>query len=122
MSQKKPKLMTSCEVLQGLFENGKSPFSDQFQRWKLWRKWPELVGDLAQHCRPVGFEKGTLYIWAENSAWLQELLFFRDVIKDRVNEFVGRKWVYRVHLTLNDRAVPQLDESDPVIREFLGKK
>ena len=121
MSRKKSQLTTSCDVLQVLFENGKSPISDQFLRWKLWRKWPEIVGTISEHSKPVGFDRGTLIVWAENSTWLQHMIFFRDVIKDNVNKFVGRDWVQRVHLTLDARSVPNLDESDPELKSFLEK-
>ena len=62
MSSELP-LKGSDAVLQALFENGNSPLSAPFLRWKMWKKWPEYVGaTIAEVTEPVGLEKGTLYI------------------------------------------------------------
>lgn len=117
----KKKLTPSAEVLQKLFEDGQSPLSDQFLRWKLWQSWPQVVGKLADRCRPVGYYQGTLVVWAANSSWLQQLLFFRDTIRERVNKHVGAPWVERVHLTLDSRHVPNQSDCDPEFMKFLQK-
>src|SRR3979411_304399 len=57
----KTELLSASKVLQTLLANGKSPLSDQFLRWKIWRFWPQIVGEtLGAVCEPVGFERGRL--------------------------------------------------------------
>ena len=108
MSQKpRPKshLLPVADVLQSLLAKGKSQLADGFSRWRLEQKWPEIVGEsLAAESLPVAYEKGTLFIWVRHSTWIQQLWSFQDLIREKVNEHVGYKWVVRVKFTLNRRA------------------
>ena len=111
MSGKKPRrkrnsdLTAASDVLQGLFENSKTPMSDSFQRFKLGRQWPQIVGEkIAKYTKPVSFYKGTLYVQAASSAWMQQLIFMADPMKKKINDFVGEEWVKQVRFKLDDRA------------------
>lgn len=105
---KKKSLTNSSEVLQGLFENGKSALSEQFLRWKLWKMWAEYVGpSIAAVSEPVGYRRGTLYIWVKNSTWMQQMIFMVEPIKEKINEKLGFKFVRMIHLTLDRKSVPQ---------------
>jgi predicted nucleic acid-binding Zn ribbon protein len=118
--RKKSKLMTSADVLQSLLQNGKSPLSDQFLRWKLWRKWAEVVGPtINEQTSPVGFDKGVLYIWVRNSSWMQHLTFVAQPLREKINTFAGRNWIRRIQFTLDRRAVPNLDETEKPVQDFL---
>ncbi|RZJ40298.1 MAG: DUF721 domain-containing protein, partial [Chryseobacterium sp.] len=84
------------EVLQKLFESGNSPLSEQFMRWKLWARWSEFVGPtVAENTEPVGFHRGTLFLWVRNSTWMQQLSFMREHIQDSINKKMGKKEKYR---------------------------
>lgn len=111
------------DLLQSLLQNSKSPLSDQFLRWKLWRSWPEVVGEqIAKSTVPVGFLHGELYIWVNHSARMQELTFCAGMILKKVNAFSnGRRWVRRIRFTLDRKSVPSLEESGADLREFLSK-
>ncbi|PIS10955.1 MAG: DUF721 domain-containing protein [Bdellovibrio sp. CG10_big_fil_rev_8_21_14_0_10_47_8] len=111
-SEKKLKKISSgSEVLQALFENGKSALSVQFIRWKLWKKWPDYVGpSISQVSEPVGYHRGILYIWVKNSTWMQQLVFMREVIKDSINKKLDQPYVREVRLTLDRKSVP----GDPI--------
>ena len=119
MAKKNARIVASADVLQSLFENGKSPLSDQFLRWKVWLKWPDIVGHVAEHSRPVGYHKGTLVVWTKNSTWLHHLLFFRDMIQENVNKHVGRPWVQKVHITADRRHVPDISEMEENAKKFI---
>lgn len=113
-SKKKPKgkLSIGSEVLQSLFENGKSPLSEQFMRWKLWAKWEEVVGPtIAKNAEPVGFQRGVLYVWVRNSSWMQQMIFMKDAIRETINQKFERNFVKYIKFTLDRREVPQEDQS-----------
>jgi len=102
--KRKSDLTAASDVLQGLFEMRKGPMADSFQRFKLTRQWPEIVGEtIGENTKPVSFYKGTLYIQAANSAWMQQLVFMADQIKENINKFVGKDWVKQVRFKLDDR-------------------
>lgn len=95
----------------GLFENGKSPLSGQFLRWKLWAKWPEVVGPtIAQNAEPVAYTNGTLFLWVRHSAWMQQLVFMREHIQSTINQKMGQNYVRTIRFTLDRREVPQQDD------------
>jgi hypothetical protein len=110
------------EALQALFENGKSPLSQQFLRWKLWRKWPDYVGStMGQYSEPVGYVRGNLYVWVKNSAWMQQMVFMKDPMKDTINKKLGFKFVRNIHLTLDRKSVPRDAEEARELKESIAK-
>lgn len=121
-STKKPKgkLSVGSEVLQSLFENGKSPLSEQFMRWKLWAKWDEVVGPtISKNAEPVGFQRGVLYVWVRNSTWMQQMLFMKDHIRQTINQKFEKNFVKAIKFTLDRREVPTTDQDG--IREMIQK-
>jgi len=92
--KRRDKLENAAKVLQGLFENGKTPLASGFQRWKLEQNWEEVVGaHLSNYCRPVDYKKRVLIVSVSNPALLTELQFFRDTLKDKINAYMETKWV-----------------------------
>ncbi len=121
-SENKPKgkLSVGSEVLQRLFENGKSPLSEQFLRWKLWAKWEEVVGPtIAKNAEPVGFQRGVLYIWVRNSSWMQQMIFMKDHIQNSINTKFDNNFVKYIKFTLDRREVPQGDQQG--FKEMISK-
>jgi len=109
MKSRKGQLTGSSSVLKDLLETG--ILSDQFTRWKLWRKWPEIVGQtLAQNTDPVGYYRRTLVVWVKNASWLQQLSFASDPIKEKVNAFLGKEWIYRVRFTIQKNEGPHREK------------
>ncbi len=110
------------EVLQMLLQNSKSPLSNQFLRWRVWKDWKDLVGaQIASKCQPVGYHRRTLYIWVESSAWMQQLNFFSSQIKIKVNQYAGKEWVNSIRFTLDRKSVPSSEENAQDLRESLSK-
>lgn len=104
------KLAQGSSILQKLFENGDSPLSQQFLRWKLWMKWAEYVGPtIGKICEPVGYRRGTLYVWVTNASWMQQLVFGLEPMKNKINAQLGFNYIKAIYLTLDRRSVP----SDP---------
>lgn len=113
-------LLTASKVLQRVLGNGKSALSDQFLRWKIWRFWPGIVGaTLAKFCEPVGYDRGRLYIWVKSSARMQEIRFFEETLREKVNEHVGSNWVRQIRFTLDRQGVPNAEEMSPQFKKFL---
>lgn len=97
MSKEDKKLDSVANVLQGLFENSKSPLSEGFQRYRLEQQWPEVVGpSLGVYTRPVDFNEGLLTVEVTNASLMTELQFFRQEIITKVNTHIGRLWVKKV--------------------------
>ena len=120
--KKRRELAPASKVLQTLLGNGKSPLSDQFLRWKIWRFWAKVAGPtLASHCEPVGYDRGRLIVWVKSSARMQEIRFVEKSLKQKVNEYVGREWVKYVRFTLDRRGVPEQDQVSPIIKKYLGE-
>ncbi len=104
-TRKKSHLTPMSDVLQLLLQNGKSELADGFSRWRLEQKWPEIVGaTIAAQTLPVAYERGCLYIWVQHSAWMQQLWFFQDVIREKVNAHIGHPWARTIKFTLSRRA------------------
>jgi hypothetical protein len=118
----KEDLQLGSEVIQSLFENGNSPLSLQFIRWKLWRKWPEIVGPtMATVCEPVGFINGTLFIWVKSSTWMQQMVFMIDPMKAKVNKFLNQNYVSQIRYTLNKHQLPTEAEQVAQLKHSLSK-
>lgn len=116
----KSKFSLGSEVLQRLFESGKSPMSEQFMRWKLWARWKEFVGGtVGEQTEPVGFSRGVLYLWVRNSTWMQQLTFMKEHIRVSINQKLGQEFVKNIRFTLDRRDVPA--ENQDGIRNDIQK-
>ena len=103
--KKRPKsdLTSATDVLQALLDGKKLPLSHAYQVWKLRRHWKEIVGDtIYQHSKPLFYIRGTLYIWSENSVWTQEFIFLSEVIKQKINDHIGKPWVRKIRFQLQE--------------------
>ena len=116
----KSKFRLGSEVLQSLFENGKSPLSDQFIRWKIWARWEEIVGPtIGKNSEPVGFYRGILYLWVPHSTWMQQMTFMRKQIKETVNKKLGKDYLKDVRLTLDRKEVPSSPEEQKEFKKIV---
>lgn len=107
-SRKNSKPTQISDVLQNLFQNGKSPLSAGFTRWRLEREWKKVVGaEFSQSCTPVGFQNGTLWLWVSHPGFIQHLRFFEGQILEKVNQYLGYKYAHRVGFTLDKKGMIQ---------------
>lgn len=118
--RKSDKLQTGSSVLHRLFENGQTPLSVQFIRWKLWKKWPEFVGQsIGSASEPVGYYRGTLHVWVKSSTWLQQMVFMREAMKEAINKKLSMDYVTEIRLTLDRRSVPADAETSEELRKSI---
>ena len=62
----------------------------QIREHRLVTGWGEIVGErVAARAWPDGFRDGVLYVRVSNSAWLHELSFLRESVRERANELCG---------------------------------
>jgi hypothetical protein len=118
--KKNQKLQPVSNVLQSLFSGGKSPLSDQFLRWRVWRSWAEVVGPAMEaYSSPVGYNRRVLIIWVKSAAHMQEMSYGKDLLRAKVNQFVGFDWIDTVKFTLDRKDVPTVAESEDEMKSFL---
>lgn len=115
------RLTPSSEVLQTLLQKSKSPLSQGFTRWKVWSQWREIVGpNIASHSQPLGYLKGTLYVWVDSSSRMQEMIFLVSSFRDKINQHLGKKWVHSLRFTLNAGSVPEKALSEEAFQFLEG--
>lgn len=103
--RKNAQLTQAADVLQGLLQNSKSHLSDGFIRYRVEQQWADIVGPtISQQTIPCAFEKGTLFIYVQHPAWSQQLRFFQEDIRQKVNAHLNQEWAKRIVFTLNRRA------------------
>ena len=97
MDEREKKLDSVANVLQGLFENSKSPLAEGFQRYRLELQWQEVVGtQIGRFSRPVDYNRGLLTIAVNNASLLTELQYFRQDLMTKINTHVGSVWVKKI--------------------------
>lgn len=126
MSEEKKRqshLDAAANVLHGLLQSGDSPLAEQFIRWRLWNAWETVVGaEMAKHTLPVSYLQGTLYVWVNHAARMQELTFLVRPLRDKINKYVGRPYVKFIRFTLDRKSVPQLqDEGAEQMRDYISQ-
>ncbi|MEK6774428.1 MAG: DUF721 domain-containing protein [Bdellovibrionota bacterium] len=117
----KTKFKNSAQVLQSLFENGKSPLSEQFSRWKLWANWSEIVGPtIGEQTEPVGISRNVLILWVKSSPWMQQLYYMKEQIRRTIVLKTGLNHIEDIQFTLDRRAVPQEASQQNEIKKFIN--
>ena len=115
-------LLNASSVLQKLLTNG-GGLSDQFQRWRLWVHWSEVVGEeLAKFTCPVGFQRGALLVWVNHPGQMHDLYYIREPMIEKINAHLGKRWVRYLKFTTDRKSVPKLEETGADVRGFLSKE
>ena len=53
-------------------------------------EWPNLVGpEIAAHTEVSKLHAGTLFVAVEDPAWRQELIFQKEMIRQKINDVLG---------------------------------
>ncbi|WP_454063715.1 DUF721 domain-containing protein [Candidatus Nitrospira salsa] len=84
---------------------------------RLQTNWAQIVGEsLASHTRPDSIKFRKLFLLAENSAWLQQLVFLKPMILEKLNTFAKEAQVTDIVLRIGDvhsSTLPQGEGSPP---------
>lgn len=109
-------------IMQQLLTMQQNPLSDQFLRWKIWVQWREIVGSsIAKNSAPVGYDRGVLYVWVKNSAWLQQMHFIKAALQEKINKQIGRDFVRVLRFTLNKNEVPTQENESNEFKQLINK-
>jgi predicted nucleic acid-binding Zn ribbon protein len=99
----------------------------------IFRQWGEVVGpELAKRCAPDRYDRGTLWVAAEGSAWAQEIRLIKPLLLSRMNDLaheglfqdvrVGVRSFQRIAATAQDQAVVVIPDSEELTIQQIAAK
>lgn len=59
-------------------------------------KWTEMAGELSGTTKPFKYTGKKLFIYAENSVIMSEIIYKKKELKNRINGFFGREVVREI--------------------------
>lgn len=72
--------------------------------YRLWTFWADAVGPaVAERAEPAGFRAGVLSVRVSNHAWLQELQFMKDELRDELNRRLGGEHIRDIYFVSGSR-------------------
>jgi predicted nucleic acid-binding Zn ribbon protein len=96
--------------------------------YRLWTFWDREVGEaIAARAQPASYRAGVLAVRVSSAAWMQELQFMKDEIRERLNARLGEELVRDIYFvsgaaTESRRAAPPREtvaepdtEAEPVV-------
>ena len=92
---KKDSMVPLKDILKGLLAGSNLKFNPADA--EIWEIWDEVVGPaIAEHAQPSNITKKQLKVHVAEPIWLQELEFVAEMIKDKLNQKLGRNAVEKV--------------------------
>ena len=92
-------LVSLSYVLEGLFKNKNSVFSEAYFLYQLNEKWYQLAGEeISKMAVPVQFKNNELILNMPDSASLQEMHFAKELLKEKINKHFPEKKVQKIVL------------------------
>jgi predicted nucleic acid-binding Zn ribbon protein len=74
---------------------------------RVLRDWPSIVGpSMAARSHPERFDRGTVWVAVEGSAWAQELRMIKDVIIARLEQAAGETGLF-IDVRFGVRPLPE---------------
>ena len=93
-------------------------FGGRLFEYQLQQRWTDIVGlSVAEHTRPDQIRFRKLYLLVENSVWLQQLVFLKPALIERINAAAGVPVVSDIMLRVGDVTFPQNRTQRPVRQE-----
>lgn len=90
---------SAAEVLRAILPNVAS--LERLEEYRVWEVWEEAVGKLvARKAQPSKIQRGKLFVAVSNSAYLQEMQFYKAHIRDAVNKNLGSPVVKDIFFVL----------------------
>lgn len=90
---------SAADVLNTMLSKLVSP--ERLQEYRVWDVWEAAVGRLvARKAQPSKIQRGKLFVTVSNSAYLQELQFYKTRIRDAVNQRLGAPVVKDIFFVL----------------------
>jgi hypothetical protein len=84
------------EVLERIFQRLDPP--DRRGIYRIWSFWADEVGEaIAARAQPAGYHRGILSVRVTSHAWMQELQFLKEDIRQRLNTRLGREQIRDIY-------------------------
>ena len=103
-----------ADILPGLVrQNG---WEMQLDLHSIFGNWEKVVDqETAQHCRPLKISRGTLWLEADNSAWLQQLRYQKQQLLEAINGSLKKSRIEDIKYVLpKGDDVQKVSDSKPV--------
>lgn len=114
---------SAAAVLSAILPN--LPGTSRLQEYRVWEVWAEVVGEaVARKAQPSRMQNGRLFVTVSNSVWMQEMQFYKVVMRDKVNQRLGAPIIKDIFFVLGRvrDMVPQSAEPPsrplPLFREL----
>ncbi len=94
-------------------------WKSQWELFSLNDRWHEIVGgEIATVTRPAFFRKNVLYIYVENSSWMQQVHFLRLELQAKINKELEDKQIDDIRWLLKPREPEErkANTTPPVVR------
>ncbi len=83
MRQRKKAFATPSDVLGANHSDRR--IKEGIRLYRIWDLWPTIAGEtLAPHAIPARWQGRDLIVKVEHSAWVQELSFMKDTLKEKI--------------------------------------
>jgi hypothetical protein len=84
------------DVLERIFQRLDPP--DRRGIYRIWSFWNDEVGEaIAQRAQPAGYHRGVLSVRVTSHAWMQELQFLKEDIRQRLNARLGHDQIRDIY-------------------------
>jgi predicted nucleic acid-binding Zn ribbon protein len=75
--------------------------AERLQEYRVWDVWEDVVGQLvARKAQPSKIQRGKLFVMVSNSAYMQEMQFYKARIREAINQRVGAPLVKDIFFVL----------------------
>lgn len=79
------------------------PLGENLSQIEILSKWEELFNPpICTHARPCGIKNKRLLIEVSSSAWLNELSFYKEEMKNRINREADKEIINEIYLYLRE--------------------
>lgn len=117
--------MKRLSTLINRFVSRRDPDGAHYHLSRLWRHWPEVVGEhIAELAAPIGHRGTTLVLGAEDQMLLQDLGMYSPAILEQVNAFLGMNFFDKVRVDLigDHVSLDALPGNEPPAPPFATRK
>ncbi|MFH1823685.1 MAG: DUF721 domain-containing protein [Candidatus Firestonebacteria bacterium] len=74
---------------------------DKIKEQYIYVVWEEVVGkNISLHAKPTFFQYGRLFVYVDNSTWLNEMKFLKTEIKEKLNKKLGANKIKDIYFKL----------------------
>jgi len=86
----------------------------QLRAYDIWLFWNDEVGEaIARRAQPARFRNGVLFVTVSTHAWMQELQFLKETLRDRLNARLGADLVRDIFFVSGTVDAPPAAEEAP---------